>query len=65
MIKILNKTNKKYAQSFNFFTEESWNKNKKNYNTNFQAFFSGKKAEFAVITNNDETQYFIGIGKKI
>lgn len=64
MIKIINKHIKKYGQFFNFYTEESWEKEKKNFNGNFHTFFSGKKAEFAVIADNDSTQYFIGIGKE-
>ena len=64
MIKIFNKNNKKYTQVFNFFTEENWEKQKSNYTKNFQAFFSGKKAEFAVSTDDETTQYFIGIGKE-
>lgn len=63
MLKVSHKQNKKYAQKFTVFTEESWTENKKNYPKNADHFFSGKKNEFFVDASQETVQYFIGIGK--
>lgn len=63
MIKFFNKKLKKYKQIFKIFTEENWEAEKKNYESSFQNFFSGKKNEIAVKTDEKSIIYFIGIGK--
>lgn len=62
-MKLLNKKDKKYAQVFELFTEESWTKSSKKNHKNISHFFSGKKNEIFVDTNEETVTYFIGIGK--
>ncbi len=62
-MKLLNKRNKKYAQIFELFTEESWSENRKKYNKNISLLFSGKKNEIFVEAKEESITYFIGLGK--
>lgn len=63
-MKLYNKVNKHYTQIFQLFTEESWSSNSKKYNKNTALFFSGKKNEIFIQTNDDNITYFIGLGKE-
>lgn len=59
----LSHTNKKtYSQIISFFTEETWEKNKKDFPENTGHFFSGKKDDIFVVTYEKSTQYLIGLG---
>lgn len=62
-MKLINKKNKKYTQIFQLFTEEEWTKSGKNYNINISSFFSGKKYEVFIHTNEESITYLIGLGK--
>lgn len=62
-MKLINKKNKKYIQVFQLFTEEEWTKSGKNYNKNVSSFFSGKKYEVFIHTNEETITYLIGLGK--
>ncbi|SHG37116.1 leucyl aminopeptidase [Chryseobacterium oranimense] len=62
-MKLINKKNKKYIQVFQLFTEEEWTKSAKNYNKNISSFFSGKKYEIFIHTNEETVTYLIGLGK--
>lgn len=62
-MKLINKKNKKYTQIFQLFTEEEWTKSGKNYNKNISSFFSGKKYEVFIHTNEESITYLIGLGK--
>ncbi|WP_343608693.1 leucyl aminopeptidase family protein [Chryseobacterium oranimense] len=62
-MKLINKKNKKYIQVFQLFTEEEWTKSAKNYNKNISSFFSGKKYEVFIHTNEETVTYLIGLGK--
>jgi len=62
-MKLINKKNKSYAQIFQLFTEEEWGKTNQNFNKNVSSFFTGKKNEVFVITNEDTITYCIGLGK--
>ncbi|WP_051881973.1 leucyl aminopeptidase family protein [Chryseobacterium soli] len=62
-MKLINKKNKSYAQIFQLFTEEEWKKTNQNFNKNVSSFFTGKKNEVFVITNEDTITYCIGLGK--
>ncbi len=62
-MKLINKKNKKYTQIFQLFTEEEWIKSSKNYNKNISSFFSGKKYEVFIHTNEESITYLIGLGK--
>ncbi|KFF12320.1 peptidase M17 [Chryseobacterium soli] len=48
---------------FQLFTEEEWKKTNQNFNKNVSSFFTGKKNEVFVITNEDTITYCIGLGK--
>lgn len=62
-MKLINKKNKNYAQIFQLFTEEEWTKSSKNYNKNTVSFFSGKKHEVFIQTDEESVTYLIGLGK--
>ncbi|PIF46104.1 leucyl aminopeptidase [Chryseobacterium sp. 52] len=62
-MKLVNKKNKKYTQVFQLFTEEKWTKSSKNYNKNIGSFFSGKKYEVFIHTDEESIIYLIGLGK--
>ncbi|EJL70442.1 M17 family metallopeptidase [Chryseobacterium populi] len=62
-MKLINKKNKNYTQIFQLFTEEEWTKRSKNYNKNISTFFTGKKHEIFISTDNESITYFIGLGK--
>jgi leucyl aminopeptidase len=62
-MKLINKKNKKYTQIFQLFTEEEWTKSSKNYNKNISSFFSGKKYEVFIHTDEENIMYLIGLGK--
>lgn len=62
-MKLINRKNKSYTQIFQLFTEEEWGKTNQNFNKNVSSFFSGKKNEVFVITNEDTVTYCIGLGK--
>ncbi|MGK6340857.1 leucyl aminopeptidase family protein [Chryseobacterium sp. DT-3] len=62
-MKLINKKNKKYTQIFQLFTEEEWIKSSKNYNKNISSFFSGKKYEVFIHTDDESIIYLIGLGK--
>ena len=62
-MKLINKKNKKYTQVFQLFTEEEWTKSSKNYNKNISSFFSGKKHEVFIHTDEESIMYMIGLGK--
>ncbi|MFP3595150.1 M17 family metallopeptidase [Chryseobacterium sp. SIMBA_029] len=62
-MKLINKKNKSYTQIFQLFTEEEWGKTNQNFNKNVSSFFTGKKNEVFVITNEDTITYCIGLGK--
>ncbi len=62
-ITISNKIKKNYTQIFSFFTEETWEKSKKNFPDKTHHFFTGKKNENFVVTEGDKAQYLIGLGK--
>ncbi|MBB6370249.1 leucyl aminopeptidase family protein [Chryseobacterium shigense] len=62
-MKLINKKNKKYTQIFQLFTEEEWTKSGKNYNKNVSSFFSGKKFEVFIHTDEESITYLIGLGK--
>jgi leucyl aminopeptidase len=62
-MKLINKKNKKYTQVFHLFTEEEWKKSSKNYNKNISSFFSGKKYEVFIHTDEERIMYLIGLGK--
>lgn len=62
-MKLINKKNKSYAQIFQLFTEEEWEKTNQNFNKNVASFFTGKKNEVFVITTEDTITYCIGLGK--
>ncbi|KMQ64941.1 peptidase M17 [Chryseobacterium angstadtii] len=62
-MKLINKKNKKYTQTFQLFTEEEWTKSSKNYNKNVASFFSGKKYEVFIHTHEEGIIYLIGLGK--
>lgn len=61
-IQITDKTTKNYRQQFSFFSEDDWKKNKKNFPKNTTHFFSGKKNEVFVSTDDNSTHYLIGLG---
>ncbi len=62
MINILNKSQKIYNQYFHLFTEEVWKKEQKKFPKNRASFFSGKKDEIFVVTQDEETHFYIGLG---
>jgi leucyl aminopeptidase len=62
-MKLINKKNKSYNQIFQLFTEEEWTKSSKNYNKNVSSFFSGKKYEVFIHTDEESVIYLIGLGK--
>jgi len=62
-MKLINKKNKKYTQVFQLFTEEEWTKSGKNYNKNVASFFTGKKHEVFIHTDEESIVYLIGLGK--
>ncbi|MBB4805656.1 leucyl aminopeptidase [Chryseobacterium defluvii] len=62
-MKLINKKNKKYTQIFHLFTEEEWTKANKKFNKNISTFFTGKKHEVFINTDEDGITYFIGLGK--
>ncbi len=59
---ISDKIKKKHTQIFTFISEENWKKSQKNYPKNTTHFFSGKKNEVFVVTENNNTEYLIGTG---
>ncbi|HCA09835.1 MULTISPECIES: M17 family metallopeptidase [unclassified Chryseobacterium] len=62
-MKLINKKNKNYTQIFQLFTEEEWTKSNKNYNKNVASFFTGKKNEVFIHTDDKSITYLIGLGK--
>ena len=62
-MKLINKKNKNYTQIFQLFTEEEWTKSSKNYNKNVASFFTGKKNEIFIHTDDESITYLIGLGK--
>ena len=64
MIKISNKNGKNYKQNFILFTEELWEKEKKNLPKLIHPFFSGKKNEIFAIPVDKCVIYLIGVGKE-
>lgn len=62
-MKLINKKNKNYTQIFQLFTEEEWTKSSKNYNKNVASFFTGKKNEVFIHTDDKSITYLIGLGK--
>ncbi|ASK29533.1 peptidase M17 [Chryseobacterium sp. T16E-39] len=62
-MKLINKKNKNYTQTFQLFTEEEWTKTNKNFNKNISIFFTGKKYEVFINTTEENVTYFIGLGK--
>lgn len=62
-MKLINKKNKKYTQVFRLFTEEEWSKVSKSFNTNISVFFTGKKHEIFINTDEESITYFVGLGK--
>ncbi|MDQ0782002.1 M17 family metallopeptidase [Chryseobacterium sp. W4I1] len=62
-MRLINKKNKSYSQIFQLFTEEEWTKSSKNYNKNVSSFFSGKKYEVFIHTDEESVTYLIGLGK--
>lgn len=64
-MKLINKKNKTYVQIFRLFTEEEWTKTSKNFNKNIPAFFTGKKHEVFITTDDNTITYFIGLGKSV
>lgn len=61
-IKLFNKSIKNYQQTFSFFSEQSWEENKKNFHKTISHFFSGKKNEIFIDTENQSVNYLIGLG---
>ncbi|MCQ9633774.1 leucyl aminopeptidase family protein [Chryseobacterium sp. WG23] len=62
-MKLIHKKNKNYSQVFQLFTEEEWAKSYTNFNKNISNFFTGKKYETFVHTDEKTIIYFIGLGK--
>ncbi|MCQ9639035.1 leucyl aminopeptidase family protein [Chryseobacterium sp. WG14] len=62
-MKLIHKKNKNYSQVFQLFTEEEWAKSNTNFNKNISNFFTGKKYETFVHTDEKTIIYFIGLGK--
>ncbi|MDC8099890.1 leucyl aminopeptidase family protein [Chryseobacterium rhizosphaerae] len=62
-MKLIHKKNKNYTQVFQLFTEEEWAKSNTNFNKNISNFFTGKKHETFVHTDEKTITYFIGLGK--
>ncbi|SMC31960.1 leucyl aminopeptidase family protein [Chryseobacterium sp. YR221] len=62
-MKLIHKKNKNYTQVFQLFTEEEWAKSSTNFNKNISNFFTGKKHETFVHTDEKTITYFIGLGK--
>ncbi|MDR6547102.1 leucyl aminopeptidase [Chryseobacterium rhizosphaerae] len=62
-MKLIHKRNKNYTQVFQLFTEEEWAKSNTNFNKNISNFFTGKKHETFVHTDEKTITYFIGLGK--
>ena len=62
-INIQSKTEKNYSQIFEFFSEETWESKKDNFDKNISLFFSGKKNETFVLIKDEITHFLIGIGK--
>lgn len=62
-MKLIHKKNKNYSQVFQLFTEEKWAKYNTNFNKNISNFFTGKKYETFVHTDEKTIIYFIGLGK--
>ncbi len=62
-INLSNKPSKNIQQKFSFCTEESWKKEKENFNRNLQNIFSAKKNETFVLAEENSVTYFIGLGK--
>ncbi|MCT2564205.1 leucyl aminopeptidase family protein [Chryseobacterium herbae] len=62
-MKLINKKNKNYTQIFQLFTEEEWTKSGKNFNKNVASFFTGKKNEVFIHTDDESITYLIGLGK--
>ena len=63
MIKISKQNDDNYLQIFSLFTEEIWQKNKEKYGKSVQNFFTGKKNEVFILTENETVNYLIGVGK--
>ena len=62
-INIQSKTDKNYSQIFEFFSEETWETKKDNFDKNTFLFFGGKKNETFVVIKDNVTHFLIGIGK--
>lgn len=62
-INISNKNNLSISQSILFFTEDSWEKSKNKFNKNISDFFSGKKNDTFIISEEQEVKFLIGLGK--
>lgn len=62
-MKLIHKKNKNYTQVFQLFTEEEWAKSNTNFNKNISTFFTGKKYETFIHTDEKTITYFIGLGK--
>ena len=62
-INIQSKTDKNYSQIFEFLPEETWEKNKGNFEKNVSSFFSGKKNEVFIFAKDETIHYLIGTGK--
>lgn len=50
------------SQKFTFYTEEMWEKEKKNHHINLQKFFSGKKNEMFISADESSVNFMIGLG---
>lgn len=50
------------TQKFTFYTEELWEKEKKNHHINLQNLFSGKKNEMFISAEESSVNFMIGLG---
>lgn len=62
-LNIQSKSNKKYTQIFEFFSEETWESKKNVFDKNTSFFFSGKKNEIFIFIKNEISHFLIGTGK--
>lgn len=62
---LTHQTFKSPTQVFSFFSESSWNKEKKQFPKTLGNFFSGKKKEFFVINEDHRVTYLIGLGNDV
>lgn len=62
-LNIQSKSNKKYTQIFEFFSEETWESKKNAFDKNTSFFFSGKKNEIFIFIKNEISHFLIGTGK--